>query len=97
AEIESFLFRHNLNKPLLDSRQFVGVLLVLFSALTLFMAMVVGFQSPDMTLQDLAARWQMDFNAVEPFRHLVLPLYSYILPLLGIVVFLAGVNLWLCV
>ena len=33
AEIESFLFRHNLNKPLLDNRQFVGVLLILFSAL----------------------------------------------------------------
>jgi hypothetical protein len=96
AEIELFLVQHNLNKPLLDSRQFVGVLLVLFSALTLFIAMAVGSQPPDLTLQDMAARWQMDFNAVEPFRYLALPLHSYIPPLLGIVVFLAAVNLWLC-
>ncbi len=96
AEIELFLVHHNLNKPLLDSRQFIGVLLVLFSVMTLIIAMAVGSQPPDMTLQDMAARWQMDFNAVEPFRYLALPLHSYIPPLLGIIVFLAAVNLWLC-
>jgi hypothetical protein len=88
AAIELFLAQHNLNKPLLDSRQFVGVLLVLFSALTLFIAMAVGSQPPDMTLQDMAAQWQMDFNAVAPFRYLALPLHSYIPPLLGIIVLL---------
>ena len=96
AEIESFLFRHNLNKPLLDNRQFVGVLLILFSALTLIIAMAVGSLPPDMTLQDMASRWQMDFNTVEPFCYLALSLHSYILPLLGIILLLAAVNLWLC-
>jgi hypothetical protein len=95
AEIELLLVRHKFNKPLLDSRQFVSVLLVLFSALTLIIAVAVGFLPADMTLQDMAARWQMDFNTVEPFRYLALPLHSYILPLVEIVFFLAGVNLWL--
>jgi hypothetical protein len=96
AAIELFLVQHNLNRPLLDSRQFVGVLLVLFSVLTLFIAMAVGSQPTDMTLQDLGTRWQMDFNAVESFRYLALPLNSYIPPLLGIIVLLTAVNLWLC-
>jgi len=82
----------NLKKQLLDSRQFVALLLALSSVV----ALIIILNPPDMSAVGRMARWQSEVNEVQEFGFLLPRLQSFIIPLLSITVFLALVNLWLC-
>jgi hypothetical protein len=87
----------NLNKTVLDSRQFVGLLLLTCSIATLAIVMVVTAHPPDDSIQSAIAHYEAEISMVEKFGFLFPPLQSLIAPLLAVTAFLAAIFLWLSI
>jgi hypothetical protein len=86
-----------LKKTVLDSHQFISLLLVGFSVASLAIAVVAGPHPPDAMLEGMSAWRQAEVIAFEVYGFLLPPLQSFIVPLVTATAMLAAVNLWLTV
>jgi len=82
----------NLKKTVLDSRQFTGLLLVLFC----IAALIIKFWPVDADTSWQSAKMQSEALMVQTFGFLLPPFQSLLTPVLGVITFLAILNFWLC-
>ena len=82
-------------KTVLDSRQFIGLLLAAFSVASLAIAVALAAIPPDASIEGMLSRSQAEGRMVDGFGFLLPPLQSIVVPLLAVTTVLAAVNLWL--
>ena len=75
----------------LSNRQFVGLLLTLFSLASIIAAALLDMWPRE----DTEARWQADFENVTTFGFLPPAISSILIAVVAATAFLAVVNLWL--
>ena len=85
----------NLRKTVLDNRQFVGLLLLVFASSFLVVSLVVALTPCDDSLEAMTAKPQAEFSTVERFGFLFPPVQSFMLPLAVVTVSLAVLYFWL--
>jgi hypothetical protein len=79
-------------KTVLDSRQFIGLLLPAFSVAALVIAVAIGVRPAEGSIEGMLSLWRAESNMVETLGFLLPPLQSFIVPLLAVTPALAAVN-----
>jgi hypothetical protein len=93
--LKGMLMKTNLKRTLLDSRQFVGLLLLAFCAVSLVIAGTALTRMSQPAHESIAARWEAEMASMDKFGFVWPPLESFVLPLLVATLLLAAVNFWL--
>jgi cobalamin synthase len=87
----------HLKKTVLDSRQFIGLLLAAFSVASLAIAVALAAIPPDASIEGILSRSQAEGRMMDGFGFVLPPLQSFVVPLLAVTAVLAAVNLWLLI